>query len=121
MREPVSTKQLNHSLNYARVGLVGHRLLLVMILVVHKRKSNLARQNKSPRFVVALRSGSLPLAFATAHNKALPNCFGANLQKEVYTNRLCLRMANCWPKQGLQETYLSECEKDTNGNDECWD
>jgi hypothetical protein len=33
---------------------VGHRLLLVMNLVIHKRKSNLARQNKSPRIASEL-------------------------------------------------------------------
>jgi transposase-like protein len=87
MRKPVFTKQLNHSLNYARVSLVGHRLLLVMNLVVHKRKSNLARQNKSPCFVLALRSGSLPLAIDTAQNKTLSNCFGSIYRKKFTRTR----------------------------------
>ena len=72
-------------------GLVGHRLLLLMNLVVHKRKSNLARQNKSPSFCSGppLRLAVARLAtarLATAQNKTLPNCFGVKLQKRCYTN-----------------------------------
>ena len=47
-REPVFGKQLNHCLNYAIVSLVGHRLLLVMNLVVHKRKSKLGPPKQEP-------------------------------------------------------------------------
>ena len=46
----------------------------------------MARQNKSPRFVVALRSGSLPLAIATAPEQNLLELLRVNLQKEVYTS-----------------------------------
>ena len=57
-----------------------------MNFVVHSRKSNLARQNKSPSFCSGPPLRLAPLASASARNKTDPNCFRINLQKEVYTN-----------------------------------
>ena len=53
----------------------------------------MARQNKSPRFVLTLRSGSLPLAIATAPEQNLLELLRVNLQKEVYTNRWTIVVA----------------------------
>jgi len=50
-------------LTYSIVGLVGHRLLLKMNLVVHNRKSNLARQNRSASFCSGPSLQLVPLPF----------------------------------------------------------